>query len=333
MKHYTTIFEEFNNLHILVIGDVMLDAYTFGEVTRISPEAPVPIVNVTSLENRLGGAANVALNLRSLGAKVTIAAIIGNDIAGNNIKKLLSDSEINTNGIIDFSTRKTTIKNRVIANKHQLLRLDTETIDDMNEAETILFTSKIKAILLEEKIDAVVFEDYDKGALNASVISSILAITNEKNIPTTVDPKKKNFENYSGATLFKPNLRELSEGINYIGSKLNLINELDKIGMQYCIENRYKYLFTTLSEHGVFICDSKNAYNEDAHLRSIADVSGAGDTVIAVATLCLALNLPMQEIAKLSNIAGGLVCEKLGVVPIDKNELLTEVQKTISKLN
>jgi D-glycero-beta-D-manno-heptose-7-phosphate kinase len=214
----------------------------------------------------------------------------------------------------------------VIANKHQLLRLDTETTDELENSDNQTYISKIKNIINEQKIDAVVFEDYDKGGLNKTLIEEIIALTKTKNIPTTVDPKKRNFEYYNGATLFKPNLRELHDGIGFKGSKQELINNIETIGKNYCTQHNYNYLFTTLSEHGVFICDEKATYKEAAHLRSIADVSGAGDTVIAVATLCLALGLQMQVIAQLSNTAGGLVCEKVGVVPIDKNELLREIE-------
>jgi len=326
---FNKVFEDFNNLHVLVIGDVMLDSYTFGDVTRISPEAPVPIVNVTHSENRLGGAANVALNLKSLGASVTIAAPIGDDDEGKTIKQLLLEKSIKIDGVLELKNRKTTVKNRVIANKHQLLRLDTETIDELESEDNQIFIAQIKSILNEQKVDAVVFEDYDKGGLNKALIVHIIELTTSKNIPTAVDPKKRNFEYYNGATLFKPNLRELHEGIGFKGSKQQLIKDIEVIGKNYCAQHQYKFLFTTLSEYGVYICDENKGYKEDAHLRSIADVSGAGDTVIAVATLCLALQLPMETIAQVSNIAGGLVCEKVGVVPIDKNELLRECEQIL----
>jgi len=330
MTNITDIFNAFNQLHILVIGDIMLDTYTFGDVYRISPEAPVPIVNTTHTESRLGGAANVALNLKSLGAKVSICGIVGNDVGAKTIKELLCKNEILDSGILQFQQRKTTIKNRVIANKHQLLRVDTETTTAINESESQQLIGQINLILNAEKIDAVIFEDYNKGCLTKENISELILLFKSKNIPTAVDPKHINFGAYNGATLFKPNLRELAEGIAYKGSLNELKLNINSIGIEFCKQNNFEYLFATLSESGVVICDKENSFADAAHVRSIADVSGAGDTVISVATLCMALNLPMPLIAKISNIAGGLVCEKVGVVAIDKQELLAETIKYLS---
>lgn len=320
-----TLFEQFSQQHILVVGDIMLDTYTFGDVHRISPEAPVPIVNITHADKRLGGAANVALNLRSLGAKVSMLAITGNDAEANDIISILQQQGINADGVLKMDGRKTTVKNRVVANKHQLLRIDHESTEELNASDSERLIDLAKNIIGQNNITAVIFEDYDKGTLNEQIIKSILAITQVKNIPTTVDPKKRNFDFYSGASLFKPNLREFHEGLNFAGSKQELLQQLPVLGIEYCKAKGYKYLFITLSEHGVFICDQENSYLEKAHLRSISDVSGAGDTVIAVATLCLAATCEMSKIASIANMAGGLVCEKLGVVSIGIDELKAEL--------
>lgn len=320
-----TLFEQFGQQHILVVGDIMLDTYTFGDVHRISPEAPVPIVNITHTDKRLGGAANVALNLQSLGAKVSMLAITGNDAEANDIISILQQQGINADGVLKMDGRKTTVKNRVVANKHQLLRIDHESTEELNATESERLIDLARNIIGQNNITAVIFEDYDKGTLNEQIIQAILAITQEKSIPTTVDPKKRNFDFYSGASLFKPNLREFHEGLNFAGSKQELLQQLPVLGIEYCKAKGYKYLFITLSEHGVFICDQENSYLEKAHLRSISDVSGAGDTVIAVATLCLAADCEMSKIASIANMAGGLVCEKLGVVSIGIDELKAEL--------
>jgi rfaE bifunctional protein kinase chain/domain len=319
------LFEQFTQQHILVVGDIMLDTYTFGDVHRISPEAPVPIVNISHTDKRLGGAANVALNLKSLGAQVSMIAITGNDAESSDIISILQQHGINSDGVLKIDGRKTTVKNRVVANKHQMIRIDSESTDELTHIQSLQLIQTAKKLMDEKKFTAIIFEDYDKGTLNEQIIKALLEYSQQKNIPTTVDPKKRNFDFYNGASLFKPNLREFHEGLNFTGSKQELLQELAEIGKEYCKQKGYRFLFITLSEHGVFICDTEKTYHEKAHLRSISDVSGAGDTVIAVATLCLAAGCNMSEIASIANMAGGLVCEKLGVVSIGVDELKAEL--------
>lgn len=327
-----SLAQEFKKQHVLVVGDIMLDRYTFGEVTRISPEAPVPIVSSTHTENRLGGAANVALNLKSLGASVSMLAITGNDADADDLRMLLHSNGILADGVLKIDGRQTTVKNRIVAHKHQLLRIDTETTESLSQEESRRVIAAAQHLFDTQTISAVIFEDYDKGTLNEEIIQAILAITNQKNIPTTVDPKKRNFHAYQGATLFKPNLREFHEGVNFQGSKQQLLADLPQLGNAYCKQNSFQYVFITLSEHGVMICNATDSYQEPAHLRSISDVSGAGDTVIAVATLCLAAGCEMNQIASISNMAGGLVCEKLGVVSIELEDLKRELEIVSKKI-
>lgn len=319
------ILAAFRTKRILVIGDVMIDAYMLGKVHRISPEAPVPIISLGKEEQRLGGAANVALNLQSLGAIPIICSVVGKDKKGDDLTDLLDSLELSANGILKSSERVTTVKTRVIGNNQHLLRIDAEDTHALSVAEETDFLEKIRAVLAEKTIDAIIFEDYNKGVLTPKVIREVIQWASEKNIPTTVDPKKDNFLAYKGVTLFKPNLKELKEGIgidcSYQQRELfnQAVGQLEK-------ELNNEITFVTLSEHGVFIKKDKDDYHTPAHFRNIADVSGAGDTVISVATLCLTADLSIESIAELSNLAGGLVCERSGVVSIEPDQLIQECE-------
>lgn len=320
------LFQTFKNKKILVVGDVMLDRYMIGNVTRISPEAPVPIIELTQEEDRLGGAANVALNIVALGAQVILGSVIGNDPQGSQIKKLCQTAGIDDKAIYSTSTRKTTVKTRIIGNKQQLLRIDSEVKDYLTSEDEIAFLQQIKSIVASG-IDAIIFEDYNKGLLTQKVIDNIIQLSHEFGVITTVDPKKNHFSSYQGVTLFKPNLKELKEGLGLQFQFPEQKSEFEKaIGILHQkIKNTYT--FVTLSEYGVAISDHTKVDYYDAHVRTISDVSGAGDTVIAVATLCLVAECTIQEVAQISNLAGGIVCEKSGVVSIHPNELKSEMLK------
>lgn len=322
-----SIFDKFEQKRILVFGDVMIDAYLMGHVTRVSPEAPVPIINLSKSEERLGGAANVALNLLSLGAQPILCTLIGNDQGGQTFDQLMSEKGLSVEGIIKSNNRKTTIKTRVIGNHQHLLRIDEEEISPLNAEQEIEVINKVKELL--NHVDAIIIEDYNKGVLTDRVIREVVKMANEKNIIVTADPKKDNFFSYENVTLFKPNLKELKEGLNV---EFNLSKNKDSFedaisNMEAKMKN--KVSFVTLSEHGVFIKDATQKSYIPAHIRNIADVSGAGDTVISVATLCLAIGLDIKEVAEIANLAGGLVCEVSGVVPINKQLLMDEVFKLI----
>lgn len=318
-----SLFDNFNKLNVLIIGDVMIDSYYFGKVDRISPEAPVPVVSVQQKENRLGGAANVALNIQELGANPILCSVIGNDDDAKLFDSLLKSKQLSNEGILNSNNRITTVKTRIIGNNHQMLRVDAEMDKELDNNDKTLLIEKITSLINSKKIDAVVFEDYDKGIISQQVIDKIVLLCNEKKIPTTVDPKKRNFLHYHNVSLFKPNLKELREGLNIEINPKELTEINDAINL---LNNHLNndITFITLSEHGVFIANQTKQHHEKAHIRNISDVSGAGDTVISVATLCLALKQPIQTIAALSNLAGGIVCEKVGVVPINKEELLAE---------
>ena len=327
--NYKDLFDKFNGLRILVIGDVMLDAYVMGKVNRISPEAPVPIVSLENEDARIGGAGNVALNLLALGAKPIICGVIGEDSSGDKLLNLFEKNGISTDGLVKSIARKTTVKTRVISNKQQLLRIDSESTFPLLESEEIKLNNTIQNII-NQGVDGIIFEDYNKGVLTDSVIQNTIKIAKEKDIPTAVDPKKENFLSYKGVSLFKPNLKELKEGLN-LNFDFNSNKDLFEKGIEVLEEKLQNEIsFITLSEYGVFIKNQTEKYYVPAHMRSISDVSGAGDTVIAVATLCLISGASTKQIAEISNLAGGLVCEKSGVVSISKNDLLKEVSELLS---
>jgi len=329
---YASVFDRFTGQRILVLGDVMVDSYLRGKVTRISPEAPVPIVNLEHREDRLGGAGNVALNLVSLGAVPVLCSVIGNDPQAALLQELLKQNEISGEGLVRSNERKTTVKTRVIGNNQQLIRVDSEQtayISADEEAELITTVCN----LIGTGIDAVIFEDYNKGVLSERVISEVISECNRNNVITVVDPKKDNFLSYRNVTLFKPNLKELRDGLNtqihFPQDRTSFENAVTEL------ENKLNNVisFVTLSEHGVYIRKAGNGNYFPAHVRNIADVSGAGDTVISVAALCLTCGLGIDEVAQIANIAGGLVCEKSGVVPVDRDQLLHEVNRLLNKSN
>ena len=324
MKHQSLeeIFEAFNKLTVLVIGDVMLDSYIWGQVDRVSPEAPVPIVRVKKRDYRLGGAANVGLNVRALGAKPILCALAGEDEAGRKLLACLEQQGMSREGIVVSKNRPTTIKTRVIASHQHVVRVDDESDQELVADEEKELLKQIESLI--PKCDAIIFEDYDKGVINASLIEKTVALANKKGIPTIVDPKKRNFLAYKGVTLFKPNLKELREGLKLDiegGNQLQVEKAVTTLR-----EKLNAGILLTLSEHGVYIDYKSDKKKLAAHTREIADVSGAGDTVVSIAGLCVALDLEPELIAALSNLGGFLVCEHTGVVPIEKNELLNEAK-------
>ncbi len=317
------LFKKFDGLKALVIGDVMIDAYVWGKVERISPEAPVPVVRVTAKEERLGGAANVALNIAALGATPIVCAIAGSDIKGEAMARLLAEQGMSTAGLVFSERRPTTVKTRVISSHQHIVRVDEESLEPLSPDEEQQVLQRIEQLMDSERPDVVIFEDYNKGLLTAKLIEASIAAAAKRNIPTAVDPKKDNFFAYRGVTLFKPNLKELVEGLKRDipkGDRKAL--ESAVAALESMLGN--KISLVTLSEHGVFVKANGSAHHLPAHIRKIADVSGAGDTVISVAALCLALAAPPDFMAALSNLAGGLVCEKVGVVPVEKNRLEEE---------
>ena len=327
-KAFKDLFEGFNHTKIGVVGDIMLDTYWWGNVDRISPEAPVPIVNLKRKEIRVGGAANVALNLRALGAPTTVFAVIGNDMEGKDLMGLLEAEGIQTKYIHTSADRVTTNKVRVMGRNQQMMRLDHEHTNDINATEEAQLFKNFCAYVETEKPSLIILEDYNKGVLTASLIKSVIDFCNQKGIPTAVDPKQKNFLAFKGCTLFKPNLKEVKEGLKMDISQINAA-ELLKVHNALYEKMAHAISFITLSEHGVFIAGNNDHKLIPTHIRNIADVSGAGDTVIAVASLVYAASKDMVLAAEMANIAGGLVCELVGTAPINKEVFASEVKKLL----
>lgn len=320
------VFSKFSELNVLIIGDAMVDNYLWGKVDRISPEAPIPIVTVTKQENRLGGAGNVSLNIQALGATPILVSVIGEDEKGRIFSELLKENNLTDDGIFVDETRMTTVKTRIISGGQQISRVDHEVSTLINpEFEKDVF-SRIKQIIDKEQIHIIIFVDYDKGLITPQLIKNVTELAKYKGIFTVADPKSRNFNNYQNVDLFKPNFKEFKDGLKLQIEKTDM-DELKKISENFKNENRIGLLFITLSELGVFLTNGVKQNYYPAEVRDIADVSGAGDTVVAAASLCLAAGLPIPFMAQLSNLAGGLVCEKLGVVPIDLEQLKKEAKK------
>lgn len=327
--NFTDLFKSFEKTKVAVIGDVMLDTYMWGSVDRISPEAPVPVVSLKKKEYRMGGASNVALNTVALDAQTFIFSVIGNDDDGNTLIDLLEQSNINTDGIVKSNKRITTNKIRVIARNQHMMRLDSEIIHDIELAQENALVQKIENCFINNKPDVVIFEDYNKGVLTVTLIEKVIALCKQFNIITTVDPKRKNFFAFKGVDIFKPNLKEVKEALNLLVDSVDL-KSLQQIHLQLKEVLQHPISLITLSEKGVFYNTENKATIIPTHVRSIADVSGAGDTVIAVASLVYAETKDMQLSAEIANIAGGLVCEEVGTVAINKAKLLEETKALIA---
>ena len=325
--HLTKYFHDFKSKRILIVGDAIIDTYLWGEIHRMSPEAPVPVVDVAVNQNdsRLGGAANVALNLKELGAESILCTVIGNDNRGILFEQLMQEQGLTLEGMLISNGRKTTTKTRVIANNKHQLRIDEEDTYPIKVEKQ--FYNLIEK--LTHNIDAIILQDYNKGVLTENIIEKIICLANKRNIPTIVDPKKQNFLAYKNCSLFKPNLNEIKDGLN---TKINTnnIEEISKKTSKLREMISAKAVLLTLSDKGIFLKTKNNYTLQESTTSNVIDVSGAGDTVVSVAAICMACNIDFEELAILANIAGGIVCEKVGVVPITNNELLERAKKILN---
>jgi len=328
MRTTKNIFKEFENLTVLVVGDVMIDRYLNGNINRISPEAPVPVVHLQGSENRLGGAANVALNIKALGANPILCSVIGKDEFGSRLLDILPKHGISTKGILQSDNRVTTVKTRVIASNQHILRVDTEDTHDLDNKERQKLIENILSIIELKSPDVILFQDYNKGVLSEQIISDIMLIAVKQDIKTVVDPKLKNFFAFKKVTLFKPNLKEVKDAINKRFAKSNsyLHSATQYLREKTGVDN----IIITLGEKGMYINDGKLQASIPTQARDIADVCGAGDTVVSVAALGIGIEMSLENIAILANLAGGIVCEQVGVVPIDLNQLKEEYSKLMS---
>lgn len=320
---FNAVFGQFKNQKVLIIGDVMIDTYLWGSVARVSPEAPVPIVSGVIEENRLGGAANVALNVKAMGAVPLLCSVIGDDDRGKLFLELMEEQLLTDIGLVVDGSRVTTQKTRIISGSQHLLRVDEEM--DIFLAKRIQdeFLELISSLLESGGIDAIIFQDYDKGVISPRVISEVISLSERVAVPVLVDPKFRSFDLYKKVALFKPNFKELARGLD-LDIKRKEIEKIAVEAIKYQEKQQIENLLVTLSEYGVLTSGKGKHVHIPAVEREIVDVSGAGDTVIAVAALCLVAGLMPAEVAALSNLAGGQVCEKAGVVPVSLEKLQEE---------
>ena len=330
MTNFDQLFIDFSKLKVVIIGDVMLDTYWWGQVDRISPEAPVPVVSLLRKEHRVGGAANVALNTVALGAQTTIVSVIGSDADGSLLQSLFEAEHIDTSYLLTHASRITTNKTRVMSRNQQMMRLDAEITTPISSEIEKALLQKFTTCLDAKNPDVVIFEDYDKGVLTPTFIEAAIAICTARNIVMSVDPKKNNFLAYKGVTLFKPNLKEVKEGLQVPIAAVTLEN-LRAVHAALQTHLAHQISLITLSEKGMFFDTGADAKIIPTHVRSIADVSGAGDTVIAVASLVYAATKNIELATEMANIAGGLVCEEVGTAAINKLSLLAECKILLDK--
>lgn len=312
---------DFKDVNVLIVGDVMVDYYLFGEVNRISPEAPVPVVEILKKEARPGGAANVALNVSALGSNPILLTMIGRDATAEMLLKLLKDNDVDTTHVIQHQNRVTTLKTRVFDEDKQVVRFDEEEEEYLEDAQENLMIKELKKIFASQKIDVIVLQDYNKGVLTKYFIKQILLLATKNEIPVAVDPKERNFFDYQAIDLFKPNLRELSEAIGY------RINPKSKESLRSGAEelrrkNRFKSMMVTLGANGIFCFTREgDSFIVPAKAIKAADVSGAGDTVISIAAIAYAKKYSLKEIAALSNKGAAAVCKKIGVSPVTPKDM------------
>lgn len=313
------IFDKVKGKKIIIVGDAMIDSYTLGRIERKSPEAPVPIINVEKEKIKLGGAANVALNIKSIGLEPVLCTIIGKDSEGQDFIRLCKKNNLNTNGVITDSSRKTTNKNRVIVDDKHIVRIDNENTHNIDKK---LRDEFLEIINKEAKTsEIIIFQDYDKGTLDRYIINDI--IKENKHSFISVDPKNRNFFNYKNIDLFKPNLNEILEAFNSVDSSEK---NLEKISKELSTKSKVNNIMITLSEKGLMIQNDKENFISKTTIKEIIDVSGAGDTVISLATILFYLKLPEKFIGEMCNLAGGITCMKSGVNAIDLKELLKNAE-------
>ncbi len=310
MVKLTGTFSKLQKVHTLVIGDFMLDRYTYGEVNRISPEAPVSILKVDSEKMLPGGAGNVVLNLLSLGSKVTAIGRVGDDIQGDILKKLLEDKKANVDYLYVQKNYKTSLKNRFIAESQQILRVDFEKIQPLLEELENEILKKLKTVL--KTIDVVAISDYGKGFLSDRLLRNLIDMANDKKIPVIVDPKGKNFKKYKKAFILKPNLKEA-----YIAANLNETKDLKVAAQNILKQTDVEHLMITRSKDGISLFSKgKEPKNFPAKTKEVKDVTGAGDTVLAMLCIVVANKLSLEHACELCNIAASIAIEHIGCTEI-----------------
>jgi rfaE bifunctional protein kinase chain/domain len=309
--------------NILVIGDLMIDHYIIGDATRLSPEAPVPIVNVKNEFTTPGGAANVAQNLLSLGAKISLAGITGDDADADRLTKILTDEGINVDGIFKDATRPTTVKTRVMAGSHQLVRVDREVTNPLADDLQMQFVERIKGAIA--KADIIILSDYNKGLFSPNLTQQLIKDANAQGKRVVIDPKGLNYEKYKGALIIKPNRKELAEAAKT--EKITNIDELQQAARIILKQTGAEYIVVTLSEQGMVIISELAHKLLPVKATSVFDVTGAGDTVIATMVYFMAQGLNVEEACELANHAAAIVIRQTGAAVTTVNEILEDIEK------
>jgi D-beta-D-heptose 7-phosphate kinase/D-beta-D-heptose 1-phosphate adenosyltransferase len=315
----------FESVHLVVVGDVMLDRYVWGSVDRISPEAPVPILRSVQTTQVPGGAANVAMNLAGLGARVSLAGFWGNDVEQHVLSELLQAAGIDCSAMV-VSAHPTVAKTRIVARHQQLLRMDVENLAQRPDREYDRLLDG--ALPLISSADAVILSDYAKATLISPVCRALIEAAQRRAIPVLIDPKEKSFAKYSGATTICPNLSELSATTGVPAVNLT---DLIAAGERMVSELGVQFLTVTMSEKGILALFPDSTIHSPARAREVFDVSGAGDTAIATMGVCLARRLDVESAIGLANVAAGIVVGKAGTAPVSRSELLAELTAMVSR--
>lgn len=317
-KRLEKIFKTLQGKRILVIGDIMLDEYLVGSVTRISPEAPVPIIEIEEQHLNLGGAANVALNVSNLGCIPVLVGIIGTDAMGAAFKKLMHHKNLEVSAVIQHKSRPTTVKTRIIGHTQHIARVDREVNENIDEYDEERIYRQLKKHL--PQCSAVIFQDYNKGVLTPQLIERSINLARKHHLLITVDPKFHNFLHYKNVTVFKPNIKEAEEAL---AVKIRSAHDLRNACQQLMQKLTPDCLLLTRGASGMSLMEGNGEMiHIPTRVRKVADVSGAGDTVISTLTAALNGNASYAEAATIANYAAGIVCEEVGIVPIEKQKLI-----------
>lgn len=326
LERLHALFENFSDQTILVAGDVMLDGYLWGEVSRISPEAPVPVVDIESESYRLGGAANVCFNVHSLGAKVIPVGVIGQDKEGQILHDLFVEQGFGGDGLFVDDSRPTTVKTRVMAHNQQVVRTDREVRTPIGRAVHDRIMAYVHTQL--HRVSAIVLEDYNKGLLTPELIQSLIAAAETRHIPVLVDPKFDQFFDYRGVTLFKPNRKEAADKM---GERLDTLDQVASVGQRLLSRLNAGSVLITLGEEGMALIEpGKPMATIPTQARKVHDVSGAGDTVIATMAVVLSAGGTLPEAAVIANHAAGLVVAEVGIIPVEPLALKQALNNEVS---
>lgn len=316
------ILNNLQNKTVVVLGDIMIDEYLWGKVNRLSPEAPVPIVEIEDESLRFGGGANVAINLKTLGCKPIIIGIVGKDRMGDQFFELLEKFDLSSEGVMRIDDRPTTVKTRIIGDNQHIARVDREKVDYVDDSFLQNIMDEVGHIL--QNVDAVILQDYNKGILHKDLIKYTIDLANKVDIVSTVDPKFVNFMEYKKATVFKPNVREASQALARV---IETEDDVKAAGKTLLETLEVKNVLLTLGSKGMALFEDNGDYSHvHTKTRDVADVSGAGDTVISTMTATMVGGASVKEAASLANYAAGIVCQEVGIFPIEAEQLAREIK-------